>query len=75
MSDVAAVERVVAFESASELRERHTQLLEALDHELGEEGSASAEAAALSRLAPKIRLMPEGRQIKLREVLRNTRVI
>lgn len=57
MSD--AVERVAAFESASELRDGHARLLDALDHELGADGSASAEVAALARLEPQIRAFLE----------------
>jgi hypothetical protein len=55
MSEPAVIERAAAFESASELRDAHARLLDALDHELGDDGSPAAEAAALSRLEPRIR--------------------
>src|SRR6202521_2599960 len=55
MSDGVVAERSVPFESASELRDRHAMLLDALDHQLGEDGTASAETAALAHLEPQIR--------------------
>ena len=59
MSDVAVAQSVAPFESASELREAHALLLEALDSHLGEDASSAGEAAALARLEPEIRLFLE----------------
>lgn len=55
MLDVPASPPVVPFESASELRAAHGRLLEALDRLLGEEGSATDEAAALAQIEAQIR--------------------
>jgi WD40 repeat protein len=55
MVDGVVNSHVEGFESASELRDGHAQLLEALDRQLGEDASATAEVAALSRLEPMIR--------------------
>ncbi len=43
------------FESASELRAAHALMLDSLDQQVGDDGTAAAEAAALSRLEPMIR--------------------
>src|SRR5258705_7815990 len=42
------------FESASELREAHARLLDALDAKLGHDASAQGEAAALAQLEPEV---------------------
>ncbi len=55
MSGAAASPGATAFESGSELRERHAQLLEALDDFIGPDGTESAEVGALSRLEPSVR--------------------
>ncbi len=55
MSDLVVAQSVAPFESASELREAHARLLEALDGQLGEDGSSAGEAAALVHLEPEIR--------------------
>ena len=54
MADTAQLQSATAYESATELREAHARLLEALDRELGEEASAQAEAEALARLEPRV---------------------
>jgi hypothetical protein len=59
MNELPVTQGVACFESASELREAHARLLDALDHELGVDGSATAEAAALSRMEPAIRAFLE----------------
>jgi WD40 repeat protein len=43
------------FESASELREVHARLLDALDAKLGHDASVQGEAAALAQLEPEVR--------------------
>lgn len=54
MSDAATPRQVTPFESASELRDAHTRLLETLDEALGQDASAESEAAALARIEPQI---------------------
>jgi WD40 repeat protein len=49
------VARADPFESASELREAHARLLDALDAKLGHDPSAQGEAAALAQLEPEVR--------------------
>ena len=46
--------RAAPFESASELREAHAHLLDALDARLGQDASAQGEAAALAQLEPEV---------------------
>ena len=55
MATAATFTQVVSFESATEFRDAHSRLLEALDKEIGDDASAAAEAAALARLEPRIR--------------------
>ena len=55
MATAATFTQVVPFESATEFRDAHSRLLEALDKEIGDDASAAAEAAALARLEPRIR--------------------
>jgi hypothetical protein len=55
MSDAAVSQGSVPFESASELREAHTRLLEALDRQLGQDGSEAEELGALKSIAAQIR--------------------
>ena len=55
MATCGNVPQVAPFESATEFRDAHARLLEALDKELGDDASAAAEAAALARLEPRIR--------------------
>lgn len=55
MSDTIASQDFSAFDSAGELRQEHTRLLEALDQKLGEDGSEEDERAALANLEGQIR--------------------
>jgi len=62
VADALVIESPAAFESASELREAHAHLLEALEYQLGQVGpdaGRGAEAAALARLEPEIRKFVE----------------
>jgi len=54
MSGAAVLRQATPFESASEFRDAHARLLEALDQELGHDASAEGEAAALARLESRI---------------------
>ena len=54
MNDTVLSPSAVAFESATELRDAHAALLDALDQELSRDASAQGEAAALARLEPRI---------------------
>ncbi len=51
----SAIEVTVPFESASELQEAHTSLLEAHDRQIGPDASADNATAALRQLEPQIR--------------------
>src|ERR1700675_4136913 len=55
MANAPASEQVLPFESASELREAHARLLEALDTPLEKDSSAEGEAAALGGMEWQIR--------------------
>jgi WD40 repeat protein len=55
MSDVAVSRQVAPFETATEFRDAHARLLEALDLELGDDASAEGEVAALGRLESRVR--------------------
>ena len=55
MSDAAVSQPVAPFESASELREAHASLLEALDRQLGQDASAEDDTSALAQLETCIR--------------------
>jgi len=55
MNDVVGHSAEAAFESASELRDKHARLLDEFDRQLGQDASATAETAALSRMEPAIR--------------------
>ena len=62
MADALVIESPAAFESASELREAHAHLLEALEYQRGQVGpdaGRGAEAAALARREPEIRKFVE----------------
>lgn len=59
MNDVAAGTEAEAFESGSELRQAHARMLDTLDQNVGDDGTAEAEVAALSRLEPSIRELLE----------------
>src|SRR5713101_314738 len=59
MAKAIASERLTPFESASELREAHACLLEALDVQLARDGSTEGEAAALAHLEPEVRQFVE----------------
>jgi len=59
MSDIKVSRMAVPFESASELREAHIGLLEALDKQLGQDVSIENEAAALAQIEPQIRQFME----------------
>lgn len=54
MLHAAASVEAAPFESASELRQSHTHLLEALDQAFGQDASAAAELAAFAALEPRI---------------------
>ena len=55
MATAVTSTQVVSFESATEFRDAHSRLLDALDKEIGDDASAAGEAAALARLEPRIR--------------------
>ncbi len=59
MSDAGASESVAPFESASELREDHANLLEALDREIEKDTDQASEAAALAHVAARVRVFLE----------------
>jgi WD40 repeat protein len=59
MANAIASERLTPFESASELREAHARLLEALDVELARDAATEGEIAALAHLEPEIRRFVE----------------
>jgi hypothetical protein len=55
MPSTPASERILPFESASELREAHARLLEALDTQLESDSSVEGEAAALAGMETELR--------------------
>jgi hypothetical protein len=55
MPEAAIAQPAAPFESASELRQAHARLLEALDSQLGQDASSAGETAAVASLEPDIR--------------------
>ena len=59
MTDMGVSSTVAPFDSASELRETHVGLLDALDRQIGQDSSLENEAAELERIEPQIRQFME----------------